>query len=94
MPAALPAPPLPPARAGLPAVLPLDPPAGSGIRGADLVALAADAAAGAPSWPRAAPRWTPSTVSPACRNRLTRGPVQLRLGQDGLWYGQTRSGTG
>ena len=45
MPAALPAPPLPPARAGLPAVLPLDPPAGSGIRGADLVALAADAAA-------------------------------------------------
>ncbi len=44
-PAALPAPPLPPPRPGRPAVLPLDPPAGCGVRREDLVALAADAAA-------------------------------------------------
>jgi uncharacterized Zn finger protein len=40
----LPPPPLPPPRPGRPAVLPVDPPAGSGVRRDDLVALAADAA--------------------------------------------------
>jgi uncharacterized Zn finger protein len=44
-PAPLPAPPLPPPRPGQPAVLPVDPPAGAGLRSEDLVALAADAAA-------------------------------------------------
>jgi uncharacterized Zn finger protein len=44
-PAPLPAPPLPPPRPGQPAVLPVDPPAGVGLRSEDLVALAADAAA-------------------------------------------------
>jgi uncharacterized Zn finger protein len=44
-PAPLPAPPLPPPRPGRPAVLPIDPPPGSGLRQQDLVALAADAAA-------------------------------------------------
>jgi uncharacterized Zn finger protein len=43
--APLPAPPLPPQRPGQPAVLPVDPPPGSGLRPQDLVALAADAAA-------------------------------------------------
>jgi uncharacterized Zn finger protein len=43
--AALPAPPLPPQRPGQPAVLPVDPPPGAGLRPEDLVALAADAAA-------------------------------------------------
>jgi hypothetical protein len=43
--ASLPAPPLPPQRPGQPAVLPVDPPAGVGLRSEDLVALAADAAA-------------------------------------------------
>lgn len=41
---ALPPPPLPPPRPGRPAVLPVDPPPGSGVRRDDLVALAADAA--------------------------------------------------
>ncbi|HEU4396576.1 MAG TPA: SWIM zinc finger family protein [Actinomycetota bacterium] len=41
----LPMVPLPPQRPGRPAVLPVDPPAGSGLRQQDLVALAADAAA-------------------------------------------------
>jgi uncharacterized Zn finger protein len=44
-PAALPTLPLPPQRPGRPAVLPVDPPPGSGLRQEDLVALAADAAA-------------------------------------------------
>jgi hypothetical protein len=43
--APLPAPPLPPQRPGQPAVLPVDPPPGAGLRAEDLVALAADAAA-------------------------------------------------
>ena len=43
--ASLPAPPLPPQRPGQPAVLPVDPPPGAGLRPEDLVALAADAAA-------------------------------------------------
>ena len=43
--APLPAPPLPPQRPGQPAVLPVDPPPGAGLRPEDLVALAADAAA-------------------------------------------------
>jgi uncharacterized Zn finger protein len=43
--APLPAPPLPPQRPGQPAVLPVDPPPGAGLRSEDLVALAADAAA-------------------------------------------------
>ena len=43
--ATLPTPPLPPQRPGRPAVLPIDPPPGSGLRQEDLVALAADAAA-------------------------------------------------
>lgn len=43
--ASLPTPPLPPQRPGRPAVLPIDPPPGSGLRQQDLVALAADAAA-------------------------------------------------
>jgi uncharacterized Zn finger protein len=43
--APLPAPPLPPPRPGQPAVLPVDPPPGAGLRSEDLVALAADAAA-------------------------------------------------
>ena len=43
--ASLPAPPLPPQRPGQPAVLPVDPPPGAGLRAEDLVALAADAAA-------------------------------------------------
>jgi uncharacterized Zn finger protein len=42
--AALPAPPPPPPRPGLPASLAVDPPAGAGVRGEDLLALAADAA--------------------------------------------------
>jgi uncharacterized Zn finger protein len=42
--ATLPAVPLPPQRPGRPAVLPTDPPPGSGLRQEDLVALAADAA--------------------------------------------------
>jgi hypothetical protein len=93
MPAALPAPPLPPARAGLPAVLPLDPPAGSGIRGADLVALAADAAARCAEL--AEGRAALDSVDGATRlSQPAHPPVQLRLGQDGLWYGLTRSGTG
>jgi uncharacterized Zn finger protein len=45
VPAPLPAPPLPPQRPGQPAVLPVDPPPGAGLRPEDLVALAADAAA-------------------------------------------------
>jgi uncharacterized Zn finger protein len=40
-----PAPPLPPQRPGQPAVLPVDPPPGAGLRPEDLAALAADAAA-------------------------------------------------
>jgi SWIM zinc finger len=44
-PAPLPAPPLPPPRPGQPAVLPVDPPPGAGLRPEDLVTLAADAAA-------------------------------------------------
>src|SRR5919204_517435 len=40
-----PAPPLPPQRPGQPAVLPVDPPPGAGLRSEDLMALAADAAA-------------------------------------------------
>jgi len=43
--APLPAPALPPQRPGQPAVLPVDPPPGAGLRSEDLVALAADAAA-------------------------------------------------
>jgi uncharacterized Zn finger protein len=43
--ASLPAPPLPPQRPGQPAVLPVDPSPGAGLRPEDLVALAADAAA-------------------------------------------------
>jgi uncharacterized Zn finger protein len=43
--APLPAPPLPPQRPGQPAVLPVDPPPGAGLRPEDLAALAADAAA-------------------------------------------------
>jgi uncharacterized Zn finger protein len=43
--ASLPAPPLPPQRPGQPAVLPVDPPPGAGLRPEELVALAADAAA-------------------------------------------------
>jgi uncharacterized Zn finger protein len=39
------APPLPPQRPGQPAVLPVDPPPGTGLRSEDLVALAADAVA-------------------------------------------------
>jgi uncharacterized Zn finger protein len=39
-----PAPPLPPQRPGQPAVLPVDPPPGAGLRPEDLLALAADAA--------------------------------------------------
>jgi len=42
--APLPAPPLPPQRPGQPAVLPVDPPPGAGLRPNDLVTLAADAA--------------------------------------------------
>jgi hypothetical protein len=42
--AALPAPPTPPARPGLPASLAVDPPAGALVRGEDLLALATDAA--------------------------------------------------
>ena len=42
--APLPAPPLPPQRPGQPAVLPVDPPPGAGLRSEDLMALAADAA--------------------------------------------------
>jgi hypothetical protein len=44
-PAPPPAPLLPPPRPGQPAVLPVDPPPGTGLRSEDLVALAADAAA-------------------------------------------------
>jgi uncharacterized Zn finger protein len=44
-PAPLPPPPLPPQQPGQPAVLPVDPPPGAGLRSEDLVALAADAAA-------------------------------------------------
>jgi uncharacterized Zn finger protein len=43
--APLPAPPLPPQRPGQPAVLPVDPSPGAGLRPEDLAALAADAAA-------------------------------------------------
>jgi uncharacterized Zn finger protein len=43
--APLPAPPLPPQRPGQPAVLPVDPPPGAGLRPEELAALAADAAA-------------------------------------------------
>lgn len=157
----LPRPPLPPRRPGRPATVPVDPPAGSGVVVADLVALAQDAAArawelatgagdgglaltsaqdlarraaaalgtpafetlarraGVPS--RELARWAmawraggsaafavldePWAAPPddltegraalaaagagAVRvrgNRVTCGPVQLRLGREGLWY--------